>query len=40
MTMASELARFGVPVRIVDKAAHRTDKVEGSGYLEPYPRIA
>lgn len=26
MTMASELARFGVPVRIVDKAAERTDK--------------
>lgn len=26
MTMASELARFGVPVRIVDKAAQRTDK--------------
>src|ERR1700722_3721282 len=26
MTMASELARYGVPVRIVDKAAHRTDK--------------
>jgi 2-polyprenyl-6-methoxyphenol hydroxylase-like FAD-dependent oxidoreductase len=26
MTMASELARFGVPVRIVDKATHRTDK--------------
>jgi 2-polyprenyl-6-methoxyphenol hydroxylase-like FAD-dependent oxidoreductase len=26
MTMASELARFGVPVRIIDKAAHRTDK--------------
>ena len=26
MTLASELARFGVPVRIVDKAVHRTDK--------------
>ena len=26
MTMASELARYGVPVRIVDKAAQRTDK--------------
>jgi len=26
LTMASELARYGVPVRIVDKAAHRTDK--------------
>jgi 2-polyprenyl-6-methoxyphenol hydroxylase-like FAD-dependent oxidoreductase len=26
MTMASELARYGVSVRIVDKAAHRTDK--------------
>ena len=26
MTMASELARFGVPIRIVDKAPHRTDK--------------
>ena len=26
MTMASELARFGLPVRIVDKAVHRTDK--------------
>jgi 2-polyprenyl-6-methoxyphenol hydroxylase-like FAD-dependent oxidoreductase len=26
MTMASELARFGIPVRIVDKAAQRTDK--------------
>ena len=26
MTMASELARYGVPVRIVDKAAERTDK--------------
>ncbi|HTV49491.1 MAG TPA: FAD-dependent monooxygenase [Phycisphaerae bacterium] len=26
MTMASELARYGVPVRIIDKAAQRTDK--------------
>jgi 2-polyprenyl-6-methoxyphenol hydroxylase-like FAD-dependent oxidoreductase len=26
MTMASELARYGAPIRIVDKAAHRTDK--------------
>jgi 2-polyprenyl-6-methoxyphenol hydroxylase-like FAD-dependent oxidoreductase len=26
MTMASELARYGVAVRIVDKAAARTDK--------------
>ena len=26
MTMASELARYGVAVRIVDKAAERTDK--------------
>jgi heterodisulfide reductase subunit A-like polyferredoxin len=26
LTMASELARFGIPVRIVDKAAQRTDK--------------
>jgi 2-polyprenyl-6-methoxyphenol hydroxylase-like FAD-dependent oxidoreductase len=26
MTMASELTRYGVQVRIVDKAAHRTDK--------------
>ncbi|OWK35031.1 FAD-dependent monooxygenase [Fimbriiglobus ruber] len=26
MTMAAELARYGVPVRIVDKAAQRTDK--------------
>jgi 2-polyprenyl-6-methoxyphenol hydroxylase-like FAD-dependent oxidoreductase len=26
MTMASELARYGVPVRIVDKAAQRTDR--------------
>jgi 2-polyprenyl-6-methoxyphenol hydroxylase-like FAD-dependent oxidoreductase len=26
MTIASELARYGVPVRIVDKAAQRTDK--------------
>src|ERR1700744_4181849 len=26
MTMASELARFGIPVRIIDKAAQRTDK--------------
>jgi 2-polyprenyl-6-methoxyphenol hydroxylase-like FAD-dependent oxidoreductase len=26
MTMASELARYGVAVRVVDKAAHRTDK--------------
>jgi 2-polyprenyl-6-methoxyphenol hydroxylase-like FAD-dependent oxidoreductase len=26
MTMASELARYEVPVRIVDKAAQRTDK--------------
>ena len=26
MTMAAELARYGVPVRIVDKAARRTDK--------------
>jgi len=26
MTMASELTRYGVPVRIIDKAAQRTDK--------------
>jgi 2-polyprenyl-6-methoxyphenol hydroxylase-like FAD-dependent oxidoreductase len=26
MTLASELARYGVPVRVVDKAAARTDK--------------
>ncbi len=26
MTMASELVRYGVPVRIIDKAPHRTDK--------------
>jgi 2-polyprenyl-6-methoxyphenol hydroxylase-like FAD-dependent oxidoreductase len=26
LTMASELARYGIPVRIIDKAAHRTDK--------------
>ena len=26
MTMASELVRYGVTVRIVDKAAERTDK--------------
>ncbi|MGA2578557.1 MAG: FAD-dependent monooxygenase [Bryobacteraceae bacterium] len=26
MTMASELVRYGVPVRVVDKAAQRTDK--------------
>jgi 2-polyprenyl-6-methoxyphenol hydroxylase-like FAD-dependent oxidoreductase len=26
MTLASELARYGVPVRIVDKSAQRTDK--------------
>jgi 2-polyprenyl-6-methoxyphenol hydroxylase-like FAD-dependent oxidoreductase len=26
MTMASELARYGIPVRIVDKEAQRTDK--------------
>ena len=26
LTMANELARYGVPVRIVDKAAARTDK--------------
>jgi 2-polyprenyl-6-methoxyphenol hydroxylase-like FAD-dependent oxidoreductase len=26
MTMASELARYGVAIRIVDKAAERTDK--------------
>src|ERR1700754_516869 len=26
MTMASELVRYGVPVRIIDKAAQRTDK--------------
>jgi 2-polyprenyl-6-methoxyphenol hydroxylase-like FAD-dependent oxidoreductase len=26
LTMASELARYGIPVRIVDKAVHRTDK--------------
>jgi 2-polyprenyl-6-methoxyphenol hydroxylase-like FAD-dependent oxidoreductase len=26
MTMASELARYGVPIRIIDKAAHRTDR--------------
>jgi 2-polyprenyl-6-methoxyphenol hydroxylase-like FAD-dependent oxidoreductase len=24
--MACKLARYGVPVRIIDKAAHRTDK--------------
>src|SRR5580698_9084883 len=26
MTAATELSRFGIPLRIVDKAAHRTDK--------------
>jgi 2-polyprenyl-6-methoxyphenol hydroxylase-like FAD-dependent oxidoreductase len=26
MTAACELARFGIPVRIVDKSAQRTDK--------------
>ena len=26
LTMAAELARYGVSVRIVDKAAQRTDK--------------
>lgn len=26
MTLASELTRYGVGVRIVDKAQHRTDK--------------
>src|SRR6202012_2177982 len=26
MTLASELTRYGVPVRIVDKSAQRTDK--------------
>ncbi len=26
LTMACELARYKIPVRIVDKAAHRTDK--------------
>ncbi|GAB5100532.1 FAD-dependent monooxygenase [Caballeronia sp. HLA56] len=26
MTLASELARYGIPVRIIDKAPHRTDK--------------
>src|SRR5271156_6631281 len=26
LTLASELARYGVPVRIVDKSAQRTDK--------------
>ena len=26
MTLASELTRYGVPVRVVDKAPHRTDK--------------
>jgi choline dehydrogenase-like flavoprotein len=26
MTAASELARYGIPVRIVDKAPQRTDK--------------
>jgi hypothetical protein len=26
LTLAIELARFGIPVRIVDKAAQRTDK--------------
>lgn len=26
MTAACELARFGIPLRIVDKAAQRTDK--------------
>jgi len=26
LTMASELARYGIPVRIVDKLAQRTDK--------------
>jgi 2-polyprenyl-6-methoxyphenol hydroxylase-like FAD-dependent oxidoreductase len=27
MTMACELARYSVPVRIIDKAAHRTDQI-------------
>src|ERR1700760_1381178 len=26
MTLASELARYGVPVRVIDKAPQRTDK--------------
>jgi 2-polyprenyl-6-methoxyphenol hydroxylase-like FAD-dependent oxidoreductase len=31
MTMACELARYGVPLRIVDKAAERTDKSKALG---------
>ncbi len=28
MTAASELARFGIPLRIVDKGSQRTDKLK------------
>ena len=35
LTMAAELARYGVSVRIVDKAAQRTDKSKAL-VLEPH----
>ncbi len=35
LTMAAELARYGVPVRIIDKSAGRTDK---SGALVMWSR--
>ena len=37
MTLAVELVRYGVPVRIVEKAARRTTNA-GLGALEPDPR--
>jgi 2-polyprenyl-6-methoxyphenol hydroxylase-like FAD-dependent oxidoreductase len=44
MTMASELARYGVPIRIIDKAAHRTDRSKAlviwSRTLELLDRVA
>ncbi len=40
MTMASELARYGVPVRIVDKAAGADRQVQGPRHLEQDPRAA
>jgi 2-polyprenyl-6-methoxyphenol hydroxylase-like FAD-dependent oxidoreductase len=43
MTMACELARYGVPLRIIDKAANRTDKSKAlviwSRTLEPGWRL-
>ena len=40
MTLASELARYGVPVRIVDKAGQRTDKSKALVDMEQDPRAA